>query len=253
MKIIISPAKTFSILDRSLENIKKTEPIFPKQTKKLITELQKISQENLEKLMKISPKIAELNLARYQDWEKNNLKRRQSALGIFDGDVYRGLQVENFSQENWQTAQEKLLILSGLYGILRPLDLIQPYRLEMGTRLKIDEIKNLYELWQPLLIQYFSQEKDEIIINLASQEYSKAIQFEKISQQIITPVFKTWKNNQWKIIAIHAKRARGLMANFIIKNNLKNINDLQKFSQENYNFLPKESTKNELVFGREQI
>ena len=245
MKIIISPAKKLAT-DNFIN--KGTSIQFLEETKYLVKELKTYTVSDLKSLMKLSDNLAQLNWQRFQDW---NTKDVGQALFMFKGDVYQGLKAKNFTNIELDFAQENLRILSGLYGLLKPKDLIYPYRLEMGTKLITKTGSNLYKFWENRLHQALLSElkNDEEIINLASEEYSKAIQLNKFSNPVITPVFKDLKNGKLKVISFFAKRARGEMANFIIKNKIKNSENLKSFSNLGYQFT-EGTKKGEFLFTR---
>ena len=245
MKIIISPAKKLAT-DNFIN--KGTSIQFLEETKYLVKELKTYTVSDLKSLMKLSDNLAQLNWQRFQDW---NTKDVGQALFMFKGDVYQGLKAENFTNIELDFAQENLRILSGLYGLLKPKDLIYPYRLEMGTKLITKTGSNLYKFWENRLHQALLSElkNDEEIINLASEEYSKAIQLNKFSNPVITPVFKDLKNGELKVISFFAKRARGEMVNFIIKNKIKNSENLKSFSNLGYQFT-EGTKKGEFLFTR---
>ena len=232
MKIIISPAKKLAT-DNFIN--KGTSIQFLEETKYLVKELKTYTVSDLKSLMKLSDNLAQLNWQRFQDW---NTKDVGQALFLFKGDVYLGLKAESLTNIELDFAQENLRILSGLYGLLKPKDLIFPYRLEMGTKLITKTGNNLYKFWENRLHQALLSElkNEEEIINLASDEYSKAIQLNKFSNPVITPVFKDLKNGELKVISFFAKRARGEMVNFIIKNKIKNSENLKSFSNLGYQF-----------------
>ncbi len=202
--------------------------------------------------MGISKKLAELNHQRFQDFssDKFDFKNSKQALLVFDGDVYKPIEVETFTKKDFEFAQKHLRILSGFYGILRPLDLMQPYRLEMGTNLKIGDAKNLYQFWGDKISDEINKEKGEYVINLASEEYFSAINPKKISAKIINLIFKEKKGDAYKIIGINAKKARGLMTNFIIKNQIAKPADLKNFDLEKYRFSKEMSDESDFVFIR---
>jgi cytoplasmic iron level regulating protein YaaA (DUF328/UPF0246 family) len=195
-------------------------------------------------MMKVSEKIAELNKKRFNSFSfpltKNNSKQ---ALLMFKGDVYKDIDVENYNKENFKFAQKTVRILSGLYGVLKPLDLIQPYRLEMHLKVKY---------WKDKVTKYFLDElrTDEVIVNLASEEYFSALDIKEIKNRVVKVSFKERKDDQYKIVAIYAKRARGTMTNYIIKNKIENINDLKKFNLNNYSYNEQLSSENEFIFVR---
>lgn len=255
MKLVISPAKT---LDFESAPVTKTHsnPSFLSNSQQLIDQLKELSQADVASLMKLSDKLAALNVARFGSWETPfTPENAKQAILAFKGDVYTGLDAEHFSEDDFSFAQDHLRILSGLYGLLKPLDLIQPYRLEMGTKFANSHGKNLYEFWDMLLTdtlnKEFSNEKEPVLINLASNEYFKAIKVKSLLAEIITPVFKDWKNGQYKMISFYAKKARGLMAAYIIKNRLKDPEQLKCFDSEGYYFSQEQSTGNEWVFLRD--
>lgn len=252
MKIIISPAKSLdfeSIVPTSLH----TQPKFLEQSEKLNKKLKTLSKKKLSDLMKISDDLASLNYERNQDWETpfttNNSKQ---AIYAFTGEVFRGIDVNSIEDKKIHLLQDRLRILSGLYGLLKPLDLIQPYRLEMGTRLKVGTKDNLYKFWDASVAEALNDELEdnELLINLASTEYFKVIPKKVLKVPMITPVFKDFKNGQYKTIMTFAKKARGLMVRYIIDNNVKTIEELKGFDIDNYRFSEEMSEGNELVFTR---
>lgn len=258
MIILISPAKSLNY-ESSLSHKNFTLPYFAKENQELAAELKKLMAPDLEKIMNISKKLAELNFARFQNFESNsNLKNAKQALLVFDGDVYKPIEVDKFNQDDFEFAQKHLRILSGFYGILKPLDLLQPYRLEMGTEFKNTiveknlKIKNLYQFWGDKISNYLNDEteknKEKYIINLASEEYFSAINEKKLNAKIINIIFKENKNGIYKIIGINAKKARGLMVNYIIKNKIEKIEQLKKFNANNYSFQEKMSDDLNFVF-----
>lgn len=252
MLFVISPAKS---LDFEVKNLPKTisQPIFLDKSEILIKKLRKFSTSDLSKLMKISDKLAELNFDRYQNFQTPfNLNNAKPALFVFNGDVYDGIDETNYSQAQLDFAQNNLRILSGLYGVLRPLDLIQAYRLEMGTKLENEKGKNLYEFWQNEVTNYFNEQlktqNSKIIVNLASNEYLKAIDKKKLDGKILNITFKSQKNGVHKNIGIFAKKARGLMVDFIVKNEIRQVEDLKKFNANGYKFDGDVSSENEWCF-----
>ena len=224
----------------------------------LINDLSTFSPQDVSKLMGISDKLGILNFERYQTWQlpfdKNNARQ---ALFAFKGDVYTGMDAYSFDKDDIEFAQKNLRILSGLYGLLRPLDLIQPYRLEMGTKLENDRGKNLYEFWHDKITNALNKELSRadkpLLVNLASNEYFKSINTQKLNADIITPVFKDMKNGKYKIISFFAKKARGLMSAYIIKNKISETKQLKKFDSAGYRYNDAMSTANELVFLRNEI
>ena len=252
MKIIISPAKSLdfeSIVPTSLH----TQPQFLEQSEKLNKKLKTLSKKKLSDLMKISDDLARLNYERNQTWETPfTSENAKQAIYAFTGEVFRGIDVNSLEEEKIPLLQDRLRILSGLYGLLKPLDLIQPYRLEMGTRLKVGRRDNLYKFWDDTVAKALNEElaDDELLINLASSEYFKVIPKKVLKVPMITPIFKDFKNGQYKTIMTFAKKARGLMVRYIIDNNVKTIEELKGFNVDNYRFSEKMSTETDLVFTR---
>ena len=252
MLVVISPAKKLDEnCDKNLIN-KFTMPSYLENSKKIIKVLRKYSTGNLSKLMNISDKISILNYDRYIKWSlpfnKNN---SYQALLLFQGDVYKGISASDFKEEDFVFAQKSLRILSGLYGILKPLDLIQPYRLEMGTQLKIGKHNNLYDLWKDEITKEINNDKNsDYLINLASVEYFKSINTEKLKSKLININFKEKKDGNFKTIGIHAKKARGLMSRYIIKNKITKPIELKKFNTNGYKFNKTLSTDSDWVFTR---
>ena len=253
MLIIISPAKT---LDFSLSKVAKaTKPSMLKDSQDLVEVLKTYSVDELVELMGISKRIAELNCDRFAKWQlpfnKSNAKQ---AVLAFKGDVYTGLDADSFSDEDLDFAQEKLRIISGLYGVLRPLDLIQPYRLEMGTKLSNSRGSSLYEFWESKLTKNINKQlkliNSKYLVNLASNEYFHSIKKDKLEADIITPIFKDYKNGKYKIISFFAKKARGLMSSYIIKNRIGDIRQLKKFNYDGYSYDAEASTNTEWIFLR---
>ena len=247
MKIIISPAKKLNDKKNNLQNTSNIQ--FLNETKYLIKELQKYSLIEIKKMMNISDKLALLNYERFQNWDLNSSDVMPAIL-LFKGDVYKGLKADSFSNEQLNFAQDHLRIISGLYGLLRPLDLVFPYRLEMGTNIQTNKADNLYEFWNDKLrLNLISEMKDnDILINLASNEYSKALELDQFKQKVITPVFKDSKNGRLKVISFYAKRARGEMVNYIVRNNIKDLSDVRSFNYGGYTFVSEEN--NEILFAR---
>ena len=261
MQILISPAKTLDFETPSKCD-RFSQPAFITDTEILVKQLQSLSSQEISSLMQISDKLGKLNAERYRDWqfEFDNTNAKQALLA-FKGDVYQGLNVDNFSQEDLDFAQEHLRIISGLYGILRPLDLIQPYRLEMGTKLtraKFPDLEanTLYDFWQDKITQEIATQlnklNNNIVVNLASNEYFKAVKPKLLSAEIITPVFKDWKNDRYKIISFYAKKARGMMSAYLIKNRIERVEDIKGFQEDGYSFNEELSDNKNLVFTRNQ-
>ncbi|MCZ8331618.1 MAG: peroxide stress protein YaaA [Flavobacterium sp.] len=252
MKIVISPAKSLNF-EKALPTARFSEPKFLKEATTIQKTLKKIKPKQLMELMAISDKLAELNWQRNQDWETPfTTKNARPAVYAFDGDVYQGLDVYTLPEDKLDGLQDKLRILSGLYGLLQPLDLMQPYRLEMGTLLPIGKNKNLYEFWKKTITKQLNTElqKDELFINLASTEYFSAVDVKTLKVPVITPEFKDYKDGKLKMISFFAKKARGLMVRYIIDTNAETIDDLKAFNYEGYAFDANLSSGNKLVFTR---
>lgn len=252
MKIVISPAKSLDYKSR-VPTLEFTEGIFLNEAEKLNAVLKKKSPKKLSELMHISDKLGELNWQRNQEWQLPfTLENSKQAVFAFKGDVYIGLDTYSLSEEKIEQLQQKLRILSGQYGLLKPLDLMQPYRLEMGTKLKVGRKENLYQFWDTKVTDALNVElgNDEIFINLASNEYFKVIKPKLLNVPVITPVFKEYKNGKLKIISFFAKKARGLMVRYIIDNNIETTEDLKGFNYEGYGFDANLSTDMELIFTR---
>jgi cytoplasmic iron level regulating protein YaaA (DUF328/UPF0246 family) len=254
MKILISPAKSLDY-SRQFKTPDVTQAVFLKEANELAGKLSKLSVQKIGELMHLSTQLAELNYERFKFWQSplQLSENCQPAVNVFTGEVYKGLDVDSFSQKDYQVAQENLRILSGLYGILKPLDLMYPYRLEMGTRWQMNtKAKNLYQFWGDKVTNALKAElkPNEPIINLASTEYSKVIQFKKIENPVITPIFKELKGDKFQVIMMYAKHARGAMARDIIQQNYKNINDLKAYHVDGYSYNEAMSSEHEWVFVR---
>lgn len=254
MLTIISPAKTLDY-ESPLATTRYTQPELLDKSTELITVARKMSPAQIASLMGISEKLAHLNAERFNDWQPDfTPKNARQALLAFKGDVYTGLQAEDFGEKDFDFAQKHLRMLSGLYGLLRPLDLMMPYRLEMGIRLENPQGANLYAFWGELLTEklnlLLSEQKSKVLVNLASDEYFKAIKPKLLEGEIIKPVFLDEKNGNYKVISFYAKKARGLMSRFIIKERLDKPKQLQDFNLEGYTFDESRSKSNELVFTR---
>ena len=252
MKIIISPAKSLDF-EKELPTVQFSKPNFLKEAKQIVAELKQLKPLDLSNLMHISENLAQLNWTRNQVFKTpfTNLNSRP-AIFAFNGEVYQGIDSYSISEDKLAVLQDKLRILSGQYGILKPLDLIQPYRLEMGTNIKIGQHKNLYDFWKESLTISLNKElkKDELLINLASKEYFSVLDFKKLKAQVITPEFKDYKNGKLKMISFFAKKARGLMVRYIIDNNVETLETLKKFDIDSYQFDGSLSKGNKLVFTR---
>ena len=256
MLVLISPAKTLDFeTPWKLKNI--SQPDFLNDSQLLIDQLRKLSATKIGELMSISEKLAILNAERFLNWHLPfTLENSKPAILAFRGDVYTGLDADSFSVKDTNFAQNHLRILSGLYGVLRPLDLIQAYRLEMGASFKNTRGKNLYEFWDDKITEHvnseLSNQQKPTLINLASNEYWSVVKPEKLQAEVISPIFKDEKNGQYKIISFFAKKARGMMASYIIKNQIKNPKDLKAFDAEGYAFNAKMSKGNDWVFLRKE-
>lgn len=254
MKILISPAKSINE-NCSFPEFDYTQPAFSKEAKTLAAKLKKLKAKDIMELMHVSKDIAELNVNRNKKWylSAEPTDEVRPAAFLFTGEVYKGLGIESLSEKELEKAQQNLRILSGMYGLLKPMDLIHPYRLEMGTKWDIKEnVANLYQFWGDKLTKSLLKEteKNEAIINLASNEYNKAIAWKKIKNPVVTPVFKEFKNGEYKVVMIFAKHARGAMARYIVQNEIENPEDLQAYNVDGYAFDEKQSTAAEWVFTR---
>lgn len=255
MLIVISPAKTLDY-ESAPTTRKHSMPDFVGDSAKLIERLRKLTPPDIEQLMGISPKLADLNFGRYLNWSKDvSEDNAKQAILAFKGDVYTGLKAEEFSDEDLAYAQDHLRILSGLYGVLKPLDLMQPYRLEMGTKLDTSRGQTLYDFWGDTPAETLNSQLKKLgsqtLVNLASNEYFKSVNLDKLDAEVVTPVFKDYKNGKYKIISFFAKKARGLMSAWIIQNRIENKADLKKFDVDGYKYNEAASQGNELVFLRD--
>lgn len=252
MKIVISPAKSLNF-EKELPTNQYTEPSFLKEAREVHKVLKPKKPSELSELMSISDKLSELNWKRNQKWKTPfTAENARPAVYTFDGDVYTGLDAYTIPLEKVKTLQDKLRILSGFYGILKPLDLMQAYRLEMGTKLPVGEYKNLHEFWKPTVTKALNKElkKGELFVNLASNEYFSAVDVKALKVPVITPDFKDYKDGKLKIISFFAKKARGMMVRYIIDTNAETIDDLKGFNYEGYQFDANLSKENHLVFTR---
>lgn len=253
---VISPAKTLDFETAPAIN-DHSEPQFLVHSQELIDQLRGLNASDVSQLMAISDKLGDLNARRFQDWHLPFTPRNaKQAVLAFKGDVYTGMQAELFSKKDFTFAQQHLRILSGLYGLLRPLDLIQPYRLEMGTAFANTRGKNLYQFWGDIITDQLNSElktrKEKVLINLASNEYWSVVNPKKLDATVITPVFKDCKNGHYKIISFFAKKARGMMSAYIIQHQLKNVSALKGFDTAGYEFNAGMSSATEWVFTREE-
>ena len=257
MIILLSPAKTLDYETPSI-NIPHTIPNLLSNSKKLINNLKEKKPEEISNLMNISDKLASLNSDRYKSWKglKEKSNNSKQAIFVFKGDVYQGLDASNLSKSTINYSQNRLRILSGLYGLLKPLDLISPYRLEMGTKLKSGEVDGLYNFWKPELTKAINSDlasqKENTLVNLASNEYFSALDQTMINGKVISPVFKDYKNGKYKIISFYAKKARGLMAKFILENKIENSRELKNFNLDGYEFSKEESSEKNPTFLRKE-
>jgi len=256
MLIVISPAKTLDY-ETPVKNKVFTRPDYLDDSGELVCRLRQLSSLDISELMKVSVKIADLNFERYETWSRefDEENARQSILA-FRGDVYTGLDARSFNGKDFSFAQKHLRILSGLYGLLRPLDLMQPYRLEMSTKLTTDRGRNLYEFWGSVITQGLNAQlkkiKSDYLINLASNEYFKAIKPKELNAQIITPVFKDYKDGKYRVVGIYAKKARGILSRYIIKHRLSDPEDIKMFNEEGYTFDKSLSQGNLWAFSRKK-
>ena len=252
MKIVISPAKSLSFEEKApLTTF--TQGLFLNEAEKLSSILKKKSAKVLSELMDISENLGQLNFERNQNWAVPfTLENAKQAVFAFKGDVYIGLDVASLPENRIDSLQDKLRILSGQYGILKPLDLIQPYRLEMGTKLKVGRKDNLYQYWGESITKSLNEElsEDELFINLASNEYFKVFKTKLLKVPVITPVFKDYKNGKLKVISFFAKKARGMMVRYILEHNIETIKDLKGFNSSGYLFDESLSSGAELIFTR---
>jgi cytoplasmic iron level regulating protein YaaA (DUF328/UPF0246 family) len=254
MKILLSPAKSLQLTDNWKAPLA-TQACFLEESEKLIKKLQKLSTKKIAKLMTISTDLAELNHTRFNQWIKP-LEVSENiipAIFAFNGEVYKGFDASSLTELQLIRAQESVYILSGLYGLLKPLDLLYPYRLEMGTKWQISTSqKNLYDFWKKKLTNHLKSELavNETIVNLASTEYSKAIDFKLIKNKMVTPQFKEFKNGDFKVVMMYAKHARGAMARYIVQKKLNEIEELKLYNVDGYSYDEKQSTETEWVFVR---
>lgn len=249
MLILLSPSKTLDFSSTEVGLFTEPEALGRSQT--LINTLRGMTSPQLQDLMKVSADIASLNVARYKDFSPPfNPSNAKQALLAFKGDVYRDWPLETYSEEDFAYAQDHLRILSGLYGALRPMDLIQPYRLEMGTRLRTDAGKNLYEFWGDDITESLNAQGHDIVVNLASNEYFKSVRRKKLKGRLITPVFKEDKGGKVRVLAVYAKRARGAMAHHLLKNRVSDLDGLKAFNAQGYAYQADLSNDAEIVFVR---
>ncbi len=258
MLILISPAKSFDPkafgAESSADNHPFSKPRFQEESTRLIKKMRTFSRKKLGELMSISPELAALNATRYQNWSPTPDKQDTTqVLLAFNGEVYRGLNAKEMNAKELDFAQDHLRILSGLYGVLRPLDLMQAYRLEMGTRLKYYSYKNLYQFWGNKITKRINEDLGdaEVVINLASTEYFKSVKLAKLKAKVITPIFKDFSKDGYKVLMTYAKNARGAMANYIIKNAITDPDLIKSFNRNGYVFDPTQSDESNWVFTRD--
>ena len=256
MIFLLSPAKALNY-DTPPHVAKHTQPLFKRQSAELIELLQRKSPQDISSLMKLSDALAGLNVARYAAWSPRfSAKNSKQAVLAFNGDVYEGLSAKTLSASQLDWAQEHVCILSGLYGVLRPLDWMQPYRLEMGTALANDHGKNLYQFWGAQISAYLNEraaaDTSPVIVNLASQEYFKAVDRKALKPRVVSCVFEEFRGDGYKVISFMAKRARGLMVRYAVEKQLVSVKKLEGFNAEGYRFEPAVSEPDRLVFRRKQ-
>lgn len=253
MKILLSPAKSLDY-ESKLPTTRGTQPLFAEDALKINAKLERMSKKEVGELMHISNNLVDLNYQRYKEFKDNFTKdNSRPAIYAFAGDVYTGFDAYSLSTDLLDYAQDSIRILSGMYGYLRPLDLLQPYRLEMGTKLPIERNNNLYEYWKDKITPALNKElkKEELLVNLASNEYFKAIDKKNQEGKLITPVFKDYKNGKLKVISFFAKKARGSMARFLVENKVDSLEGIRGFAIDDYKFSEQETSKeNQPVFVR---
>lgn len=252
MITIISPAKTLDF-ESELPSVESSIPEFASESEQIMKKLRSLSKVKISKLMKLSKDLTELNAQRYQEWESDfSTEDSRPALLTFSGEVYRGINAAELTKDQLEFAQNHLRILSGLHGLLKPLDRIRPYRLEMGTSLPIQRKKNLYQFWgtkiTEALNQALAEADSDVLLNLASSEYFKSVDFSKINGKVITPVFKDLKNGEYKIVMTWAKHARGAMTGFALRNGITDVEQIKLFDE--YQYSEPMSTETEWVFVR---
>lgn len=256
MKILLSPAKSLDFTNQSVE-VPTTTAVFLDEANVLIRKLQKLSSKKIGQLMHLSTDLADLNFERFQQWESPSVpsEHNKACVFAFFGEVYKGLDAQSLTESELERAQNQLRILSGLYGLLKPFDLLYPYRLEMGTKFQVMPTKkNLYAFWGDKIAKKLNEEMkstgEDTIINLASSEYFKAVDLKTLKARVITPVFKDFKNGEYKIVMMYAKHARGAMARYILQNEIQDPEMLKVYNVDGYTFNVNLSTENEWVFTR---
>ncbi|MFH8133325.1 peroxide stress protein YaaA [Pantoea osteomyelitidis] len=256
MLLLISPAKTLDY-ESPLATRRYTQPALAEKSQQLIDVARDLSPAQIASLMQISDKLAHLNAERFNEWQLPfTPDNARQAILAFKGDVYTGMQAESFSEEDFEFAQQHLRVLSGLYGVLRPLDLMRPYRLEMGIKLANPAGKDLYAFWADTITDALNaalaEQGDDVLINLASDEYFKSVKPKKLQGRLLKPVFLDEKNGKFKVISFYAKKARGLMSRYVIQNRLSQPEQLKQFNLEGYFYDAGASSENELVFKRHE-
>lgn len=256
MLLVVSPAKNLDY-DSPLATEQFSQPELLEHSKILIEQCKKLTPADISSLMGVSDKLAGLNAARFGEWSTPfTPENSRQAILAFNGDVYTGLDAKTFSEENFAFAQQHMRILSGLYGLLKPLDLMQAYRLEMGKKLDNERGTNLYQFWGDIITEHLNsaieQQGDSVLINLASNEYFKSVKKKSLNAEVITPAFKDWKNGQYKMISFFAKKARGLMARYIIENQITELEELKAFNVAGYEYSTELSKGNDWVFTRKE-
>lgn len=254
MLTVLSPAKTLDY-ESTLPALETTQPRLLDYSEELITEARQLSPAQIASLMKVSDKIAHLNTERFNDWQRPFTEdNARPAAFAFKGDVYTGMEIDRFGPADLQAAQKRLRILSGLYGVLRPLDLMQPYRLEMGIRLENKRGRNLYEFWDEIITDQLREDLEaadtDVLVNLASNEYFKSVHSKKLPGPVIEPVFHDQKNGRYKVISFYAKKARGRMAAWIVRQGARTPEDLEQFDEDGYRYHAESSTPDKPVFRR---
>ncbi|MFN2360825.1 MAG: peroxide stress protein YaaA [Marinobacter sp.] len=254
MLMVISPAKTLDY-ESPVATTKATQPAFLDDACELVDQLKELEPHDISNLMGVSEKLGQLNAQRFRTWHTPfTADNARQAVLAFKGDVYTGLAAESFNDKEFNIAQKRLRILSGLYGVLKPLDLMQPYRLEMGTKFENHRGKDLYAFWGSKITDELNRllnADDGVLVNLASNEYFKAVRKKELDARLITPQFKDWKNGQYKMISFYAKKARGLMCRYAIQNNITQADDLKGFDLEGYRFSEEQSSGDNWVFLRD--
>ena len=256
MLLVVSPAKNLDY-ESAVATEKFSQPELLEHSKVLIKKCKTLTPADISSLMSISDKLAGLNAARFGEWATPfTPENARQAILAFNGDVYAGLDANSFNDDDFAFAQQHMRILSGLYGLLRPLDLMQAYRLEMGKKLDNERGSNLYQFWGDIITEHLNDalaaQGDNILINLASNEYFKSVNKKVLKAEIITPAFKDWKNGQFKIISFYAKKARGLMARYIIENQISDVEKLKAFDVAGYQYSAELSKGNDWVFTRKE-